>query len=523
MIELNELQTKLANIFNEIDTEITIDNPCKSFYFSVLTYGTHLDSVANKTIKKNVIPVYIANMEGEIEPIPTLNEQDLTYTVYIYFPIAYKDNFFAFGNYLMDVFNGKTLNFGANSGKAICALKPPELQEIQQYDFNEFKSFINENYNLPIEKSAQYGVMHFELYAHQVANLGKTNGFLIGNQIKHKLSFEYGGKIYEEDLITTSAARNLTSETVEQQGFNDYQTEAVAKNTTYINSVEAYVRENDFWLKFIELYETGLLQNITFKYTRTYEFSDKNVSYTFKSLLTQCPSEDSLGEVKTFTFAFAKKISDVEIDIETTKLIKPTIAIIARADNSVSFTIENTNSVKATAYFYTTYDSSNVQSAEIEENGKTSYTFNVSGASGEIVAYLSASDYKDSDKIYKTFDGVKLTSPTVSGDGYFTYNFPHILNKPTISGDGAFSYKLGEQLKVPTVSGEGYFTYKLPRTLTAPTVSGNGGLNYYIWWVKNTPVVSGVGTFTYSLDSVVVRTLTAPTVSGDGEFTYSMV
>ena len=318
MIEINELATKLSKILNGLDDETSsIFNPATSFDFVVKTYGTHLDTIADRNLNHNVIPVYIANFSGSVQPIPNLREEDASYDIYMYFPLRFKDTFFRMGNFLIDCFAGKMINFGEESGTAITNLNSPTLADIQQAEFSQFADFINENYDLPISRTELWGVMTFSLYFHQVANLGKTNGFIVGNQVKHEMSFTYGEKTYKENLVIVSGARNLVGDTISEQRINQLQTSGIAKNTSYIDSVQAYARDNEFWRKFIELYERGILQNMEFDYSKVYSLS-RRMKFTKKAYLSECPTSDALGETKTFTFTFIKPIGsgDVIADIE---------------------------------------------------------------------------------------------------------------------------------------------------------------------------------------------------------------
>ena len=330
MIEINELSRKLSAILNGLDDETSsIFNPATSFDFVVKTYGTHLDSIANNLTKKNFIPVYIANFSGSVQPIPSLREEDLSYDIYIYFPLKYKDTFFRMGNFLIDCFAGKMINFGEESGYALTNLNSPTLADVQQNEFNSFQEFISENYGLPIQRTELWGVMTFSIYFHQVANLGKSDGFITGNQVKHEMSFTYDKTEYKEELVVVSGARNLNSDTISEQRIYQLQTSGIAKNTSYIDSIQAYARDNDFWRKFIELYETGLLQNMVFDYTKIYNLS-RRMTFKKKAYLTQCPSSDSLGETKTFTFTFIKPVGSGQdiVDIES-KLRIPRITTYA--------------------------------------------------------------------------------------------------------------------------------------------------------------------------------------------------
>src|SRR5690606_19545270 len=127
-----------------------INNPLNNYSFNVITYGDHLDSIANRTLNKNEIPVYIANQDGDIVPIPSLNQVNMSFDIYIYFPIVFKDDFFRLGSYLMSTYVGQNLNYGALSGSGISNINVPMFGDLQKQQMNEFRTFINTSFGLEV-------------------------------------------------------------------------------------------------------------------------------------------------------------------------------------------------------------------------------------------------------------------------------------------------------------------------------------------------------------------------------------
>lgn len=298
MIELTELATTLQDILNNAN------NPINNYNFNVQTYGYHLDSIVNKKLNQNSIPVYIANQEGDIVPIPNLGQTNYTYDIFIYFPIALKTDFFKLSSYLSTTFVGKILNYGTNSGSGVSNISVPTFGELQNQQMTEFKTWVNTNFNLSVVATEKWACLNFKLYITQL-----NSGFLFGNQVLSTLSFTYNGTTYSENLVYFSQARNMTADVSSQQALTDYETKALTKNTSYGDSIEVYIQDNDFWHKFIELYESGLLQNRAFTFTRSYAFASGSVSYSKNIILSTSINSYELGTPQTITITMVKKAS----------------------------------------------------------------------------------------------------------------------------------------------------------------------------------------------------------------------
>lgn len=302
MIDINELVTKFSNILNGLDNETSsIQNPATSFYFGVKTYGTHLDTIALRKIRKSIIPVFISDFSGSVEPIPNLGEVNGTFNVFIYFPIEYKDTFFQLRDYFVEVFNTKTYDYGVKSGKAISTLSIPELQNIEVGEFGTLASFLQETYGLEIQKSSMWGVMTFSVFFHQVKDFGKDNGYVIGNQTTLKISY----KGLTEDITYTQIANKYEADQMSQQIFGTKFTNSIVKNSSYVISFQAYVKKNDFWKQIITDLETFNLYNQKM-------IIEKNTPFgVFRSeqVIVSAVTTDDIGETKAITFTLTNPIN----------------------------------------------------------------------------------------------------------------------------------------------------------------------------------------------------------------------
>lgn len=297
MIEINELKKQLSNVLNNIN------NPLNNYSFNVMTYGMHLDSIANRTLNKNEIPVYIANQDGDVVPIPNLNQVNMTFDIYIYFPIVFKDDFFKLSSYLMSAYVGQNLNYGTLSGNGISNINVPVFGDLEKQQMSEFKTFVNTNFGLQVVATELWSCLNFKLY---ITQLGSD--FVFGNQITSSLSFVFAGTTYSENLVYYSQARNMNADPSSQQALNELETKALTKNTSYGDSMEVYIRDNAFWQEFIYLYENGLLQNQLFTFNRTYLFGT-SVSYSKQVILSAVVNSYELGTPCTITLTVIKEAS----------------------------------------------------------------------------------------------------------------------------------------------------------------------------------------------------------------------
>ena len=307
MIDIQDLQSKLNKMLNgkENPNNVRVSDYIDDVAFGVITYASYLDNISDIKTSKNVVPVYISEPSGTVEPIPQLGEINMQYQITVYFPMDLKDKFFKLMSYFINVFAGRFLDFGNNSGNALCNLTVPTFGEIDSQEFTQFTDFMQNKYKLPIMKSSMWGSYTFILYLHQLNNLGKENGFILGNQVSYKLSFTYNNVKYSEDVILTNSARNYTADPVSQQIMGEYETLSLNKNSSYADSIQVYAKNTIFWNAFRDLFENGLLQDVDFVLEKTYLYDNR--TYTKNLILVSCPQSIEFGSAITYTFAFAKK------------------------------------------------------------------------------------------------------------------------------------------------------------------------------------------------------------------------
>ena len=94
MIILTDVAAKLEEILNSAECPT-------DFQFVVKSQGYHLDTIADKKKGINKIPVFVEMVGGEYNPVPNLKQANFTYGVNIWFPIRFKETFYALNEYLV--------------------------------------------------------------------------------------------------------------------------------------------------------------------------------------------------------------------------------------------------------------------------------------------------------------------------------------------------------------------------------------------------------------------------------------
>lgn len=242
MIVLNEVATKLEKILNGLDSETSgLTNPTP-YYFKVETEGFHIDHVERPSQRKNFIPVFVSSLGGQFNPVKGLKQGSYTFQVSFWFPVRFKESFFALGDFLVDAFVGSILNYGTISGKAVSNISAPQFGEIEDRDFGEFSSWVNEKWEKPIEKMEPYLSMVVSLFLSNAAP-----GLIYGNDFKYDLSFTYDNKkhtLKNLDWDGASLQSNSQAQSEQEEGADVPEAESFPFGTSYATSFKIYPNLN---------------------------------------------------------------------------------------------------------------------------------------------------------------------------------------------------------------------------------------------------------------------------------------
>ena len=313
MILLNEVAEKLNAILNGTDTE-TLDLGLirnVDYYFSVATTGYHLDNIKNENVGTNFIPVFIDSMGGDYNAVPNLKQCTVSIPITIYFPVRFKQDFFALNDYLANVFVGRFLTYGTSTGKCISNISVSQYGEIQDLDLlHQFERWVENLYQRQIEKTEKYMSMQFNLYL-----TNSSSNYIYGNAVKYSLSMTIEDTVYEDDdLDWVQAGTGYSNSPIAQQlvGVDNY-----AKNTTnisnYSKSILVYPKlNNQFWQKFIKAYndqDGTLVDSLTL--TKVYEGlsdDDSENTFEFEQIILGINENIARGDLISFTISLGDSI-----------------------------------------------------------------------------------------------------------------------------------------------------------------------------------------------------------------------
>ena len=236
MIILKEVAEKLQNILNGTDSETSgLSNPT-SFYCQVATEGFHIDEIADVPNGRNFIPVFISSMGGQFNPVKGLKQASYSIGIVFYYPVRFKDDFYALCDFLADVFVGTHLNYGTISGKAVSNISVPQFGEIQDLDLKKLEKWVNDTYKQPIEIMEPHLTIQLTLYLSNAAN-----GLVYGNDVKVDLSFSYNSKTYDlEDVDWDGASLQSNSQPQSEQEEGTNEGDSFPFGTTYGASFKVY-------------------------------------------------------------------------------------------------------------------------------------------------------------------------------------------------------------------------------------------------------------------------------------------
>lgn len=307
MIILNEIVEKLNNILNGRDPETaTIQRPT-DLEFHVETPGFHLDYIHNAETNKNFIPVFVSSMGGQINAVPSLKQVDATIPLIFYFPVRFKNVFFALNDYLADVFVGKTLNYGTYSGRAISNISFARYGEIQGFDLKEFKNWVGTTFQREIEVSEPFLTMEISLY------LSTSNSeFIYGNNVKiTHLVIKYKGQtmVDDSDPICIDRVDVGSCEPAVQQLFSDRYSKGFAANAGFTRQIPLTIKNNLQYRALLSACEGAKdLQNLTFELTEEFpipNINGDNLTVTNKYFITNYTRRVALGQLLGANFTLS--------------------------------------------------------------------------------------------------------------------------------------------------------------------------------------------------------------------------
>lgn len=305
MILLTEITKKLQNILNGIDEETSSYTRPVDYDFHVQNEGYHLDNVYDPNTHKNFIPVFIESLGGQYDAVPNLDRCTNSIAVTIYYPVRFRDDFYALNDFFVKCFVAKLLNYGTNTGICLSNISIATFGEIETKDFGMLKSWIVEKFEKPIEVMEAYMSMTFSLYLTQCGP-----NFIYGNNVQFELSFKVGSTTYTEPLVWTNAGTGGENSPISQQLVDvDSHAKNVINITNYNKSIIAYVKNSQMWLKLLEKYNNNQMNALTnLVLTKKYKIGTTTYTYTFNQIILSLNENIPIGDLLSFTITFGDKV-----------------------------------------------------------------------------------------------------------------------------------------------------------------------------------------------------------------------
>ena len=301
MITILEISQKLQSILNGTASEVISLTRPSDFQFVVATEGLHLDKIADRQSGKNLIPVFISQGGGEYDAVPNLNKSAFSLPITFYFPVRFKNDFYALNEFLSKALVGKVMNWGTSSGYCLSTISVATFGEIQGLDLKEFKTWVENLYQEEVDVREYYMSMEFTLY------LTTADDVVWGNQVEYKLQITYDGVNYPatpETLRWDSVGNALSIANMPQQLIGEDYVHNTRNITSRGRSIKAYMGSSVMWQRLLLVFNGGtnnLLTNI--KLTKVYHFNDgTSQSFTFNNVVIQLTEDNSLGVPISFTF-----------------------------------------------------------------------------------------------------------------------------------------------------------------------------------------------------------------------------
>lgn len=318
MIILSEVAQKLEQILNGQDGEVTATNPT-GFYFQVETEGFHIDHIAKNDKTGNFIPVFISSLGGQFNPVKGLKQGSYSFPIVFYFPVRFKEEFFALGEFLVDAFVGTILNYGTISGKAVSNISVPQFGEIQDLDLGQFEKWVVETYQKPIAVMEPYLTMQVTLFLSNAAN-----GLIYGNDVTVDLSFTYNGTTHTlKNIDWDGSSIQSNSQTQSEQEEETNEAAGIPFGTAYGSSFKIYPNlnvkaENEnvyFYKELLKIWFSGNIQEVECDVTFTIA-GDNDLKYTRKCFIQSIISPIEKGQILSLTLTFSKKSEEEDDEAE---------------------------------------------------------------------------------------------------------------------------------------------------------------------------------------------------------------
>lgn len=330
MIDIKEFSVFIQNVLNNVESASgypdcsfpmgKVDMPIE---FSVRTPSApFFDSTINATKGSFVIPVMLEERgDGSFEAYPDIGMYEETYGLTIVFPVSEYEDMIAIYFFLAMQVVGKIKLIGEKSGYACFNLGVPtngQMQYLEAREYSQFCADVSKVFGNGINISREWATMSFDVSVSSINGLGKADGFIYGNQVRHVLTMKYDVEgTLSETLVpiqpSTSEECNLST----QQGVSSKYAKSLVNGTAKGETNTVFVKANLFWKTLMKHYANGTLKEATVTLDVGVYLMDgtlfEKLSSTGEMVMSSSSFNPEIGKTLTFTYALTPKATLGEI------------------------------------------------------------------------------------------------------------------------------------------------------------------------------------------------------------------
>lgn len=311
MIILTEVAQKLQEILNDSNNPIA-----NGYEFVVATEGFHIDSIANIKEGRNFIPVFVSSMGGQFNPVPELKQATYSIPIVLYYPVRFKDDFYLLNEYLAEVFVGKKITYGTNSGAAISNISVAQYGELQSLDFKEFNAWLGNVYKKTIEKMEEYMSMQVTLYLSTA-----DEGYIYGNDVQTTITVKIDDTTYSDiPVIYDDGSIQSNSQVQSEQELGTNESKGLPFGTSYGSSFRLYIKDDSvteggvttdgICMALLGAWFNGNIQTLDVNL----KFTIGNKTFIRKCFINSANLPIQKGQILAITLTFSPKVEDDEED-----------------------------------------------------------------------------------------------------------------------------------------------------------------------------------------------------------------
>lgn len=297
-IQITDLASWFENLLNNGE------NVPSDLYFKVAIDGFHLDNVLDKSEGKNFIPIFLRQTGGKYEPIEGVPKYDASYEFTFYFPVRFREQFYALNNWLVKKIVGQ-LHAVDEYGETplLLTMDSATFGEINTIDLTQFKDWVETTYQKPINVSENFMSMTINLYCSYVNGFWGNDLSNITLVLTHKTTSVI--KTLNYKWLQNSFSINNTPSSQQLLGVDKY-----AKNIVNItaNTYSFKLLLNDAEL--LRMFFDNQLNDYTYElqFECLSKYGVSTINFDKKVLLLDAQPNIAYGEPITMTLTFGDTI-----------------------------------------------------------------------------------------------------------------------------------------------------------------------------------------------------------------------